>query len=127
VFVQTILVRKVDEIRHANKAGADEMSDAVKVMPTDTDRAAEVMAKSNSFSLNQIIKDLEDINDADEKIRKMLNDLPHPEDVDKNDIAVIAKIFVKDKNDFRPNNITGIVLGTFILFVCWLFFNAGST
>jgi len=32
-----------------------------------------------------------------------------------------------DKSDFRPNNVQSIVLGTFMLWICWLFFNAGST
>jgi ammonia channel protein AmtB len=57
----------------------------------------------------------------------MLRDLPHPELVSSNDVALMCKLFQKDKNDFRPNNIGVIVLGTFILQVCWLFFNSGST
>ena len=57
----------------------------------------------------------------------MLKQLPNADAVTRADLEVISEILHGDKSDFRPNNIQAIVLGTFILWICWLFFNAGST
>jgi ammonia channel protein AmtB len=70
---------------------------------------------------------MENVRDSDRNIRTLLREMAEPENTSNNDVAIIAKLFQMDKKDFRPNNITSIVLGTFILWVCWLFFNAGST
>jgi ammonia channel protein AmtB len=55
-----------------------------------------------------------------------LEDIPDPNKVSTNDIEMISAVFGIAKSDFRPNNLTRIVLGTFILWICWLFFNAYS-
>ncbi len=64
----------------------------------------------------------------DEKIKILLAQLPgDPEDQDDEEISEIIKLIKTDVEDFRPNSIQAIVTGTFILWICWFFFNAGST
>ena len=61
------------------------------------------------------------------KVEAMLSELPDPASLGPAELRVIEDILKADKHDFRPNSIQSVVLGTFILWVCWLFFNAGST
>ena len=50
------------------------------------------------------------------------------EDLNEEELNFIKRMMTEDiEDDFRPHSIPYIVVGTFILWVCWLFFNGGST
>jgi len=49
------------------------------------------------------------------------------DDLSDEEIERIENLITADVEDCRPSSIQSIVLGTFILWICWLFFNAGST
>ena len=44
-----------------------------------------------------------------------------------NETLILKNILDSDKPSKQPNSIQAVVQGTMILWVCWLFFNAGST
>lgn len=48
------------------------------------------------------------------------------DDLPDDEIEKIEALITADVEDCRPSSIQSIVLGTFILWICWLFFNAGS-
>ena len=55
--------------------------------------------------------------------------MPNKKNIDPKTVIFIEKLIFSDQviDDFSPTSYQSIVFGTFILWICWLFFNAGST
>jgi ammonia channel protein AmtB len=60
------------------------------------------------------------LNFEDREIKKIMKHI-------KGDYQDAFKIWMQNQaNEFRPHNQAYIVMGTLLLWVCWLFFNGGS-
>jgi len=62
-----------------------------------------------------------------DKTLALLRELPEDIKITVEEAEAVEKIFHEDSHDFRPTSIQSIVTGTFILWICWIFFNAGSS
>ena len=47
--------------------------------------------------------------------------------IDEEDRKYIKNYVQVHTDEFKPSSLSNIVVGTFILWICWLFFNGGST